>query len=85
MFNRYHNVWPLSMLALKATASHLAIPRQPSVSHTSSTNVNSHCDHCQFLDLETANQVQDLKLFSRYIKPKKYHEISVMAKVKYLY
>ncbi|KAE8588319.1 hypothetical protein XENTR_v10022462 [Xenopus tropicalis] len=72
----YRSVWPLSLLALKATAHCLAFPRIP-VNEAANKNhkrPEEFCEnHCQSNKLDP--------LFRKHVKPKKQHEIRQLGKL----
>ncbi|XP_053134320.1 methyltransferase-like protein 25B isoform X2 [Hemicordylus capensis] len=72
----YSSVWPLTLLAFKATAHTLAFPRRPRGEAGSSTNGRPE----EFRE----NQCQSVKLnplFRKHVKPKKQHEIRQLGQV----
>jgi hypothetical protein len=72
------------LLALRSAVGHLSLERQP-LEHNrflSPLGFSTKCQHVEFLkDVEESNAAFDSKLYSKHIKPKKLHEIEIMAKV----
>jgi hypothetical protein len=101
-------VWPLSLLALKATALHLSLPReqihfkdllkakgqQGGEAHNRSNSLKQQSSVSHYVRsnkksswVEWPEEMPCLKhpklhyVFTKYVKPKKQHEISRMAQV----
>ncbi|XP_053330903.1 methyltransferase-like protein 25B [Spea bombifrons] len=72
----YRSVWPLSLLALKATAHALSFPR--TLSHEVG-DVNSKTPK-EFLENHCQSSMLD-PLFRKHVKPKKQHEIRQLGKL----
>ncbi|XP_075994420.1 methyltransferase-like protein 25B isoform X2 [Genypterus blacodes] len=75
---RYPSVWPLSLLAFRATAHSLAFPRQSRPEGDGSREAAAHVTPEEFLH----NQSQSCLLghiFRKHVKPKKQHEIRMLG------
>jgi hypothetical protein len=74
----------LSLLALRSAVGHLSLERQPSEHKRlfSPSGFSTECPHLEFLkDDVDSSSAFDSKLYSKHIKPKKLHEIEIMAQV----
>lgn len=83
----YKEVWPLSLLALRSAVGNMSLERQP-CEHKRfilPSGFSTECTHIEFLkDDDDESFALDSKLYSKHIKPKKLHEIEIMAKVIFL-
>jgi len=77
-------VWPLSLLALRSAVGHLSLEREPKPNRDSPSGFLPSCPHINFLSDDSTPKFLDSKLYSKHIKPKKFHEIEIMAQV-YIY
>ncbi|XP_059486703.1 methyltransferase-like protein 25B [Neocloeon triangulifer] len=82
LYNSYSDVWPLSLLALRSTVQHLSLERQPLKENWSKPPLGfrQSCPHRDFL-FKSKEEPLNKKLFSKHIKPKKFHEIEIMAQM----